>query len=172
MSDSLQPHGLQYVRLLCPLPLLKLMSIELVMSSNHLVLCRSSLFLPSIPESGSFPMSQLFRSAILQQKKKLHPVNPKKQRAFKSKCEDTLKPWFAWFFTWKFYFPELFCYISLFPLVCYFFLTHASRLSKKASKMHVFFNLHFWLFFAYIISFVLNTNDLFTLSNDPVDILN
>ena len=52
------------------------------------------------------------------------------------------------------------------------FLTHASRLSKKASKMHVFLNLHFWLFFAYIISFVLNTDDLFTSSNDPTDTLN
>ena len=63
--------------------------------------------------------------------------------------------------------------IFLFFLWCaIFFLTHASRLSKKASKMHVFFNLHFWLFFAYIISFVPNTNDLFTLSNDPTDILN
>ena len=41
--------------------LLKLMSIELVMPSNHLILCRSRLLLPqSFPASGSLPMSQLF----------------------------------------------------------------------------------------------------------------
>ena len=43
MSDSFQPHGLQHARLSCPSPfsqsLLKLMSIESVMSSNHLILC-------------------------------------------------------------------------------------------------------------------------------------
>ena len=43
--------------------LLKLMSIELVMPSNHLILCHPLLLLPSIfPESGSFPMSWLFVS--------------------------------------------------------------------------------------------------------------
>ena len=43
--------------------LLKLMSIELVMPSNHLILCRPLLLLPSIfPASGSFPMSQFFAS--------------------------------------------------------------------------------------------------------------
>ena len=41
--------------------LLKLMSIELVMPSSHLILCRPLLLLPqSLPASGSFPMSQLF----------------------------------------------------------------------------------------------------------------
>ena len=61
MSDSLQPHGLQQARL--PLSftisqnLLKLMSIELVMPSNHLVLCHSFLLLPSI-----FPSSRVFSS--------------------------------------------------------------------------------------------------------------
>ena len=40
---------------------LKLMSIESVMPSSHLILCRPLLLLPSIPpRSGSFPMSQLF----------------------------------------------------------------------------------------------------------------
>ena len=43
--------------------LLRLMSIESVMPSNHLILCRPLLLLPSIfPESGSFPMSWLFVS--------------------------------------------------------------------------------------------------------------
>ena len=40
---------------------LKLMSIELVMPPNHLILCHPLLLLPqSLPASGSFPMSQLF----------------------------------------------------------------------------------------------------------------
>ena len=45
------------------LNLLKLMSIELVMPSNHLILCHP-LFLPSsvFPASGSFPRSQFFTS--------------------------------------------------------------------------------------------------------------
>ena len=40
--------------------LLKLMSMESVMPSNHLILCRPLLLLPPIPASESFPMSQLF----------------------------------------------------------------------------------------------------------------
>ena len=55
MSDSLQPRGLQHARLPCP-PLafpvsqnfLKPMSIESVMPSNRLTLCRPLLLLPSI----------------------------------------------------------------------------------------------------------------------------
>ena len=43
--------------------LLKLMSIELVTPSNHLILCLPLLLLAqSFPASGSFPMSQLFAS--------------------------------------------------------------------------------------------------------------
>ena len=43
--------------------LFKLMSIESVMPSNNLILCRPLLLLPSIfPGSGSFPMSQFFTS--------------------------------------------------------------------------------------------------------------
>ena len=43
--------------------LLKLMSIELVMPSNHLILCHPLLLPPSIfPASGSFLMSQFFTS--------------------------------------------------------------------------------------------------------------
>ena len=41
--------------------LLKLMFIEMVMPSSHLILWRPLLLLPpSLPASGSFPMSQLF----------------------------------------------------------------------------------------------------------------
>ena len=41
----------------------KLMSIESVMPSSHLILCRPLLLLPStFPSTGSFPVSQLFAS--------------------------------------------------------------------------------------------------------------
>ena len=42
--------------------LLKFMPIELVMPSNHLILCRPLLRLQSFPASGSFTMSQFFPS--------------------------------------------------------------------------------------------------------------
>ena len=43
--------------------LLNLMSVELGMPSNHLILCRPLLLLPSIfPASEFFPMNQLFAS--------------------------------------------------------------------------------------------------------------
>ena len=45
------------------LGLLKLISIETVMPSNHLILCHSLLLIPSIfPSIRSFPMSQFFTS--------------------------------------------------------------------------------------------------------------
>ena len=56
---TLQPHGLQHARLPCPSPtpgaLFKLTSIELVIPSNHLILCRPLLLLPSI-----FPSIRVF----------------------------------------------------------------------------------------------------------------
>ena len=67
MSDSLQTHVLQHTRLLCHLPpttsqkLLKLMPIESVMPSNHLILCRPLVLLPSVfPSSRVLPVSWLF----------------------------------------------------------------------------------------------------------------
>ena len=60
MSNSLRPHGLQQSRLPCLSPtarLLKLMSIELVMPSNHLILCHPLLLLPSV-----FPSIRVFSS--------------------------------------------------------------------------------------------------------------
>ena len=58
MSDFLWPYGLQYSRLLCPSPSSqcspKLMSIESVMPSSHLILCLP-LLLPSI-----FPIIRVF----------------------------------------------------------------------------------------------------------------
>ena len=53
VSDSLQPHKLQHARPPCPSPTpgvhSKLMSIESVMPSSHLILCRPLLLLPPIP---------------------------------------------------------------------------------------------------------------------------
>ena len=65
MSDSLRPHELQHARPPCPSPTLsspKLISIESVMPSNHLILCRPLLSLPSI-----FPSIRVFsnESALL-----------------------------------------------------------------------------------------------------------
>ena len=55
VSDSLRPHELQHTRPPCPSPTpgssLRLMSIESVMPSSHLILCRSLLLLPAIPPS-------------------------------------------------------------------------------------------------------------------------
>ena len=66
MSDSLRTHGLQHARPPCPSPtprVYSLMSIELVMPPNHLILCRPLLLLSSIfPASGSFVMRQFFTS--------------------------------------------------------------------------------------------------------------
>ena len=59
MSDSLRPRGLQHARLTCPSPTpraySKLMSIESVMPSNHLILCCPLLLPPSI-----FPSIRVF----------------------------------------------------------------------------------------------------------------
>ena len=55
MSNSLWPHGLQHTRLPWPSPTLKLMSIESVVPSNHLILCHPLLLLPSVfPSIGVF----------------------------------------------------------------------------------------------------------------------
>ena len=58
VSNSLWPHGQHHTRLPCPSlsqSLLKLMSIELMMPSNHLILCHLLLILPSI-----FPRIRIF----------------------------------------------------------------------------------------------------------------
>ena len=52
---TLQSHGLQHTRLPCPWLSPRLMSIELMMPSNHLILCRPLLLPPSI-----FPSSRVF----------------------------------------------------------------------------------------------------------------
>ena len=55
VSDSLPPHESQHARPPCPSPTpgvhLRLMCIESVMPSSHLILCRPLLLLPPIPPS-------------------------------------------------------------------------------------------------------------------------
>ena len=54
MSDSLRPHESQHARPPCPSPtpsLLKLMSVESVMPSSHLIFCRPLILLSPIPPS-------------------------------------------------------------------------------------------------------------------------
>ena len=64
MSDSLPPHRLQHARLPCfftiSQSLLKLMSIESRMPSNHLILCHLLPLLPSI-----FPSNRVFSELAL-----------------------------------------------------------------------------------------------------------
>ena len=66
--DCLWPHGPQHARPLCPIinrqNLLKRMSIESVMPSNHLILCHPLLLPPlqSFPASGFYQMSQFLAS--------------------------------------------------------------------------------------------------------------
>ena len=81
LSLLLYSHQFSSAAQLCPTPrtaarqasqsitksrsLPKLMSIELVMPSNNLILCRPLLLLlQSFPASGSFPMSQLSDSGV------------------------------------------------------------------------------------------------------------
>ena len=57
MSDSLQPHKLQHARPPCPSPTPaspKLMSIESVMLSNHLILCHPLLLTSIFPSIRVF----------------------------------------------------------------------------------------------------------------------
>ena len=78
VSDSLRPHGPQHTRTPCPLSitsswsLLKLMSIESVMPSNHLILCRPLLLLPSI-----FPNIRVFSN------QSVLPISPLPSAYFK-----------------------------------------------------------------------------------------
>ena len=60
VSDSLQPHGRQHARPPCPSStpsLLKLMSIEWMVPSNHFILFHPLLLIPSI-----FPCIRVFSS--------------------------------------------------------------------------------------------------------------
>ena len=64
VSDSLWPHGLQHARLPCPSPTPRAYSnstsVELVMPSNHLILCHPLVLLPSI-----FPSIRVFSNELV-----------------------------------------------------------------------------------------------------------
>ena len=66
MSNSLQPHGLQHTRLICPSPTPRACSNSRPLSRwcpNRLILCCPfSSSLQSFPASRSFQMSQFFES--------------------------------------------------------------------------------------------------------------
>ena len=62
VSDSLWPHGLQHTRIPCPSPTrgdYSNSAIELVMPSNHFILCHPLLQLPSI-----FPSIRVFSNEL------------------------------------------------------------------------------------------------------------
>ena len=63
MSDSSPPHRVQHARLPCPSPSPRVCSnsrpIELMMPSNHLILCHPLLLLPSI-----FPSIRVFSNEL------------------------------------------------------------------------------------------------------------
>ena len=66
MSNSLQPHGLQHARLLCPSPSPKVCPSSCLLHQwCHLVIAYSDALFScpqSFPTSGTFPVSQLFTS--------------------------------------------------------------------------------------------------------------
>ena len=84
MSNSLRPHELQHTRAPCPSltpGVVKLMSIESVMPSSHLILCVPFSSCPqSLPASESFPVSQLFawggQSIGVSASASVLPINP------------------------------------------------------------------------------------------------
>ena len=90
MSDCLQTHGLQHARLHYFLSftisqsLLKLMSLESVMRSNHLILCCSLLLLLSI-----FPRLRVFSDELM-----LHIRWPKYWRFSNSPSNVNIQGWF------------------------------------------------------------------------------
>ena len=60
MSNSLQPHGLQYARPLCPLPTPGVYSNSCPLNWSHLILCRPLLLPPSI-----FPSIRVFSKELV-----------------------------------------------------------------------------------------------------------
>ena len=63
LCDPMDCHMSGFLSITNSRSLLKLMSIELVMPSSHLILCHPfSSYLQSFPASGSFQMSQFFTS--------------------------------------------------------------------------------------------------------------
>ena len=63
MSNSLRPHGLQQARLSGPLPIPEVysnISIELMMPTNHFILCHPLLLPPSV-----FPSIRIFSSELV-----------------------------------------------------------------------------------------------------------
>ena len=99
VSDILRSHGVKHTRLPCPSlshkSLLKLMSLELVISSNHLILCHPLLFSPSL-----FPSVRIFSServSSLHQVAKVLEFQLQHQSFLWIFRVDFLKDWLVWF---------------------------------------------------------------------------
>ena len=91
MSDSLRPRGLQASRsFTLSWRLLKLMSIELVMASNHLILCRP-LLLPSI-----FPYIRVFCKRSVDGGKEMEGNKKRRERRKKKGDEQTFSSASHW----------------------------------------------------------------------------
>ena len=92
MSNSLQPHGLQHARLPYPLPALRACSnstIECVIISKHLILCRPLLFLPSF-----FPNIRVFSNvSCSHQVAKILELQPQHQ-SFQLRVDFLRVDWF------------------------------------------------------------------------------
>ena len=64
VSDSLQPHGLQHIKLPCSSLSPRVCSNSCTWNTDaiYLILCHTLLLLPSFPAPGPFPESQLYTS--------------------------------------------------------------------------------------------------------------
>ena len=116
--------------------LLKLMSIESVMPSNHLILCGSLLFPPStFPSSGSFQMSQFFasggQSIGVSASASVLPMNTQ-----------DLSPlgWTGWIFLRSKGLSRVFSNPSLQPAKNFHHLILDCLLQNKKNKLHLFFH--------------------------------
>ena len=95
--DSLQPRGLQHAGLPCPSPsscsLLKLMSVESVIPSNHLILWHPLFLLPSI-----FPSIRVFTNEFFSlqkwDQKGISKTCKKSSRLWRKKYIFVYKIWF------------------------------------------------------------------------------
>ena len=92
VSDCLRPHGLQASQsFTVSWRLLKLMSIELMMASNHLILCCPLLLLPSI-----FPLIRVFCKKRVDEKKEMKGNKKRKRRRKNKENEQTFTSAHHW----------------------------------------------------------------------------
>ena len=126
---------------------LRLMCIELVMPSSHLILCRPLLLLPqSLPASGSFPVSQLFarggQSIGVSASASVLPVNTQDWSPL---------GWTGWislrviYIIYKHDIPPYYSTSKYFRIFCFKINFHHVILGNRKSLLQ-FCNLDFWNF--------------------------